>query len=670
MLKLELIALELLEYKLLDLSREKEIRGGVAGIWDIYHFLDQQQLVFSETERARFQFAEKELKRLTSTPKEARSAIDTFDALVLDSFDIAPQRAKTSVIRQATTQNDVTQPVNTELAATELAGLELDFGSSFDLGIESVNLKDTPPLLSSHPEFEKEQATLQALANKVWWHDIEEVIQQLAVRCRVEKDRNMARLLYAISRNIARYTEDHSAKIEQLEQFKVLIPVTDFDDPLVSFSNLESMTDLVRDIVTIIMSLGVKGTLYADVKLSTLNTLDFIKQVAFAVARDPYAGQHSALAATGPSSEQIRIAIQENAKELIREDLKKEQQYKLEQRLVATLEQEKRIKELFDQDVRHFLQSAKTFFDRLEPYIPKRLGGLANDPSLPHGVLFAEMPALAIKTVPAEASSLSLRLTKPIRFRLMGHIIGISVVAKDAVLMINKEERPLKDYLKLELNQHYLYAFKHEDYIHLKILDESRSLASRLAETMAVLFVLSSSHSEFLLRVIQTAAGVSMGGSQVIVESAISRLRELSSKAPSRRKALEGLLKGSAKALGISLEDNVLMSLVQRLITAMTVSPEDLSVVLESTDSTEAFVYQLADDPISLTIARQPTTLRKYRSKIGTITESVVVMTPGRIIGSFSRTLLQAFPGGTLMCARAKDEVAILYFENLHIPNL
>lgn len=665
MLKLELVALELLEYKLLDLGREKKVRGGVAAVWDIYHFLDQQQIVFTDGERARFQFAEKELKRLTSTPKAARSAIDTFDALVLDSFDIAPERANTAIAQQATMQQS---PIDT--ANTEPNHLAFDLDSAFDFDMESGNLKDTPPLLSSHPEFEKEQAKLQALANKVWWHNVEEVIQQLAVRCRVEKDRNMARLLYAISRNIARYTEDHSGKVEKLERFKVLIPVTDFDDPLVSFSNLESMTDLVRDIVTIIMSLGVKGTLYADVNLSNINTLDFIKQVAFAVAQDPYAGQRSALPAPGPSSDQIRIAIQENAKELIREDLKKEQQYKLEQRLAATLEQEKRVKELFDQDVKRFLQSAQTFFTRLEPYIPRRLGGLASDPSLPHGVLFAEMPALAIKTVPAEASSLNLRLTKPIRFRLMGHIIGISEVDKDAVLMIGKEEHPLKDHLKLELGQHHLYAFKHKDYIHLKFEDESRSLASRLAETMVVLFVLSSSQSELLLRVIQAASGVSMGGAQALVESAISRLRELSSKAPSRRKALEGLLMGSAKAQGISLEDNVMMSLVQRLITAMTVAPEDFSVVLEGTDNTEAFVYQLSDDPINLTIARQPTTLRKYRSKVGTVSESVVIMTPGRIIGSFTRTLLQPFPGGTLMCARAKDEIAILYFENLHIPNL
>ena len=164
----------------------------------------------------------------------------------------------------------------------------------------------------------------------------------------------------------------------------------------------------------------------------------------------------------------------------------------------------------------------------------------------------------------------------------------------------------------------------------------------------------------------KTAATISIGDSQTIIENAINRLRELSSNAPSRRQALEGLLQGAAKGNGISLPEHIMMGLTQRLITAMTVSPDDLTVVLEGTNHTEAFVHHLQNDPLSLTLGGQATTIRKYRPRSSNL-ESVVVMLPGRIVGSFVNSLLQPFPGGTLMCVRSNDQVAVLYFENMHI---
>ena len=657
MLRLEQVALELLEYKLKDLSENREVRGGVASVWDIHHFLEQTQISLSDTEKLRFSHASKELKRLGTAPGKVKTALDTFEELVLDSF------------------SDLS--VSTSLAPkpfddSEQEGLELSFETFDNLAVDAFesgsSYQSKSPTLTQNPDFEKEQMTLQSLAHAVWWHDMEEVIQQLAVRCRVEKDRSMARLLYGITRNMQQALESPDFK-EEFEQqaVRIRVPITDFDDPLVSFSNLESLSQLVREVIEIIMNLGMKGTVYADLQIDRSLSLGYVKRLAYTLARDPYAGKLSALSLKGPSSAQIRIAIQELAKEQLREDQLKQQKLELEARLQSVLEQERVMRSMLEQDVKRFMQSAETFFDRLEPFLPKSIGGEASDPSLPPGVLFAQNPALELKHIAKDASALTVNLSQPVRFVLSSNEIGLTRLEHGVTLMLNRYEYPLIDQLKLDIGQQKLYVFLKENYVHLKLQDDSKSLASNIAEAMAILFVLSSSVRDELLQIIKTAANVSMGTPQALIETAVLRLRDLSSKAPSRRTALDGLLRGAMKAHGLDLEENLIMGLVQRLITAMTVSAEDLTVVLESADSSQAFVHRLSDDPISLTIGKQATTIRKYKARAETKSESLVVMLPGRIVGSFTRNLIQPFPGGTLVCVRAADELAVLYFENTFI---
>ncbi|MCA9835661.1 MAG: hypothetical protein KC422_02055 [Trueperaceae bacterium] len=660
MIRLEQVALELLEYKLKDISDNRDVRGGVASAWDLHHFLDKAQLTLSETEKARFSTAAQELRRLGTAPGKVKSALDTFEELVLDSFSDLGSGQNTASAHFEEVHQEI---------------LEANFESFDNYAIDAFGV--TPEavsksaVLSTEPEFEREQSSLQDLASIVWWHDMEEVIQQLAVRCRVEKDRSMARLLYAITRNIQQalnspsFSEDFAQGIVQVQ-----IPITDFDDPLVSFSNLESLTQLVKDVIESIVHLGMKGTIYADLGIDRSYALDYTKRLAVAIAKDPYAGKLSAVPSKGPSSAQIRIAIQELAKEPLREDERKQQKLELEARLQLTLEQERRLKSMLEQDSKRFMQSAQAFFDRLEPFLPQRVGGQASDPSLPPGVLFALNPALVLTQIPKDAKAVTIRLNKePVRLMLSSNEIGISQLEHGITLMINHYEYPLIDQLKIDMRQQKLYAFLKDDYIHLKLKDDSKSLAASLAEAMAVLFVLSSSQRDELLKVIKTAANVAVGEPQMIIENAIQRLRDLSDRAPSRRRALDGLLRGAARALATDIEENLMMGLVQRLITAMAVSSDDLTVVLEGTDSTQAFVHQLGNDPLSLTIGKQMTTIRKYKARSESATESLVVMLPGRIIGSFTRTLIQPFPGGTIICVRAADELAVLYFENTFIES-
>jgi len=593
MIKLEQIALELLEFKVANIEAGEETDSSGVPIWDLHHFLEQEFGLLSSDEQLRLETVSASLKRHAFVPSKPKSALDTFDALVLDSF------SGFEGLMSPVPQSDLANPSSLLDEGSEPSIDETSFSDdhvSFDFSLEGLSseastnalsdfsgfgFEDNKPAatLTDNPAFEKEQQILQRLASKVWWHNMEEVIQQLAIRCRVEKDRSMSRLLYALSRNLERYMNSPEQDVTTIQP-KVLIAVTDYDDPLVSFNNLETLNILVRDVVEIIMDLSTNGSLHEDAHLDKELTLDFVKRLTNAIVKDPYMGKLGSIESKGPSSEQIKIAIQELGKERLRDDQKQKQQEQLEARLQTTLMQEKHMENLFKQDVEKFTNAAHVFFEQLEPYLPKRVGGPADDPSLAGGVLFATNPVLNLSQVPKKASAISIQLSGPLRLAILDHEIGLSPMDGSLLVLI--------------------YNFREQDYIHLMIQDNSSSLAMRLAESLAILFILSSEYKASLLSILRTTATLTMGDSQTLISNAIRRLNELSANTPSRRQTLEGLVKGAAKAKGLTLPENVSMSLINRLISAMTVSPDQLTVTLESADHSEAYVHKLSDDPLNI----------------------------------------------------------------------
>jgi hypothetical protein len=173
---------------------------------------------------------------------------------------------------------------------------------------------------------------------------------------------------------------------------------------------------------------------------------------------------------------------------------------------------------------------------------------------------------------------------------------------------------------------------------------------------------LRSDNRDELLLVLRAAANITVAEPQELIMQALGRLAEMSARAPSRRQAIEGLIRGAAKARRVTLSDNVIMGLVQRLYTAITASADDLEMVLAASDATESIVQPLSDEPINVTIGAQPLTIRKYSRRGSEVGDSVVVMLPGRVLGSFTTHLVQPFPGGALICVRSDEEIACLFF--------
>jgi hypothetical protein len=629
MLKPREMALELLEYKMSDLQGERNVSGGIASAWELYDYLCVEMNQLGLEQRKKLEDIGRHLRFLSETSNQSKVLADTFEALVIESFP-------------------------------ELSSTDVPMSSSTAYASAPPPLKQTLT-----PEQQEEQRVLKDLAKQVWNHDLELVLQQMAVQYRVERDRMTARLIYALGRNLDSYVSTSDfAKDTQLTSFQITEPIPELQDPLVSFNSAETILALLQEFVETVFSLGHEGQ-YKELKLPRTQVLDYLKRMALAVARDPYAGYFSLLARKGVNSQQIRAAIEQLPKEALRPDERQQKRQELESKLQMALANERKQRDFFVQETQQFALYIEEFFTKITPHLPARVGGKASDPQLPGGVLFAESPGLSLKAVPKEAKAVTVRVRGPVRFLLSGIDVAVMGVKGAFSLYVGGKEYALEPQQDIDLGKQRLFAFYKDQYLHLKLHDEVRSLATTLAEALAVFEVLRSPQREGLLKTLKAASNVTTGEPQEVVAQALSRFRELSGQAPNRKPVIDGLLRGAAKAEGVVLPDSVYTPVVQRFVSALTVTPQDVQRVLDNSDKTLSSIHKLGDDPITLNLGGQSLTLRLYKGKNDEGLESVVVLQPGRVLGTFSSYLLLPFLTGTLVCVRSSSDLAILYFDKV-----
>lgn len=621
MLKLESVALELLEYKVTEYRATRQVRGGVAAMWELFGHLNRQTSSLSQNERDRLEAVTQSLKLISDAPQGSATRAPDIDALVLGD----------------------------------------------ETGIELAE-HDAEPAVAAviSPEVREEQAVLQRLARRVWWEQLDEFVLKVAAGWRAERERQTARVMFGLLQNLQRNSVKKTfAQDVNLRGFEVIESIPEFNDPLVSLSDLDALAEIVRDLVNTIMTLGKPGSTFADLEVREANALAFMRQAALAVAQDPYAGRLSLIEHKGPSSKQLRLAIQEIAKERLPDGQRGAHRRELEKRLADTLALERHQRQMFQRDVMQFTDLVHAFFDRLADYLPTTVGGRAGGPQLEGGVLFAVNPALRWEVVPPGASALTVRLVGPVRFELAGKEIAVMGAGPSRSLFVDEREVLLQDRVVLDLERSRLSAFSEGDYVHFRFRDEGRSLAVRLAEALVVLFVLGDRSREDLLTVLKVLAGSVQGAPQDLVSRAVARASQVSARAPNRRQAVEGLLRGAARAAGISLDDNAVLGLVQRFIDAMMVDSNDLNQVLESVPGAESNVYQLTGEPLTVDLAGQKITVRQYRGRSHDAQESLVAMLPGQVLGSFTDYLIAPMGSGTLALVRGEQELAVLFAPDL-----
>ena len=632
MIKFEQIALELLEYKVADLKAQRRIAGGPGSAWDLYKVLVSRVDALRPVERDRFEEVSRTLRLFAEVPKTARRVTSTFD--------------------------------NLTLGGGQEPELSIDLASMSNAPVE------VPEYVEVAPEVREERAVLKRLARRAWWDELDDFIIKVAAGWRAERERSTARLLYATLRNLSRYSSRKTfVKDINLRNFTVDESIPERVDPLVSLSDLDSLAEIAREVVNLVTTIGKPNGPYSHLEIAEDSALDYVKRVALAVAQNPFAGRLSLHDRHGPNSKQIRLAIQELSKERLPDDQRSYQRRELEHRLSETLAHERNQRQMFQRDVLHYTDLVHAFFERLAKHLPTNVGGQAAGPQLQGGVLFGTNPALRWDSVPAGAEALTVHLIGPVRFLLDDIEVAVMGSEGSRMLFVDDEEYPLQPRMTIEIGDRKLLAYYEGGYLHLKIRNEGRHLATMVAEALAVFFVLSSEQREQLLALLKIVANTLQGEPQDLVSRAINRAAEVSAKAPNRRRAIEGLLRGAARAADVSVEENLILGLVQRFHAVMTASPLDLASLLEQNSEAEATVYQLTGEPLNIDVAGLKLTVRQYRGRGGDEHGSLVVMLPGKVLGSFAEYLIEPINSGTLLCVRGDQELAILFINGVPVES-
>src|SRR5690606_9066768 len=155
---------------------------------------------------------------------------------------------------------------------------DLVIGSSEDVELAEEEAPARPP---DTPEEREEHAVLQRLARRVWWDDLDGFVQQLAASWRSQRDRYAPRIVYAALQNLqANSTRSTFVRDTSLRGFRVVTPIPSLSDPLVSLSDVDSLSALARDVINLIITLGKEGSPYPDLVVPEAQALQYVRQLA------------------------------------------------------------------------------------------------------------------------------------------------------------------------------------------------------------------------------------------------------------------------------------------------------------------------------------------------------------------------------------------------------
>ncbi len=669
-MKVEHLALELLEYKTQDLVAGKTLGSDAIPVKVLYTYLNKMRVKLSASEKQRLLAVQKQLKARAKAKKTGTSTLSQHVSQPVSQPD--QRAAKAFDLASFATEFDTESDADAESDTARRQAGEIDLFGGFDddepqnqpAPTATAPTKPKRIIRLSDAELQ-EQETLKQLAQHVWWDGINQRLQNLAMTYRAEPNRHTVRLVYATLRNLALFSKLPAfAKDPALQSFKVKKPIPEYSDPLLSLNDLESLTALMSDMVTTILDFKDPRETYSALDIDEHEVLPYMRRLALAVASDPYAGKLSLVPSKDVTSGQLRMAITQLEREPLGEAVKREQRQQFEARLKEALHQEKNQHEMFDRDVQTYTRAMNDFFDTLEGLLPQRVGGRCKTPQLSGGVLFAENPALRLDTVPPDAKSVTLRLKGPTRFQLAGIDIAISGSAQRGwhVLVKNREE-PLSSPTHIDLEGARLNVFEKNGYVHAVVQHHDRPLHTLIAESMAVYQVMRAAQNKHTAHVIGMATGITPDSSDN-ARQAVRRLLELSNNAHDRSKAVKGFLLGAARVVGQQDADkDALNSIVVAMQLTMDAPNMQLAEVVQNVDPQRTALYTLGSKPVKVNVAGQPLTVRKYQARVygHDLPESVVVMAPGRPLGSFNDYMLQPLSGGIAIFVRASHELAVLH---------
>ncbi len=640
------LTLELLEYKMDDLRNRRPIRGGADSLWELLREIDELRPRLDPEQVQRLDELNRELGRREGAPAGEASggpAPDFDDLLVGDeSAEAGP-------------------------APRELGALDLDLG-----GGTGPAADDDAPLATEDrpatPQQKAEQVALQRLAQRVFGREIERFAEGVAAGWRAERERVTARLLYATMRNFERYRDSEAFVHDaNLRSFTVQQPIPQRMDPLVSLSDVDSLVVIARDVIDAVRTLLDREPAPRIPRSASLNHL---RGMALAVARDPYAGKRAAASPPGPSASELRSALADLARQRLPDWQRQARRHDLEARLRERQELERSQVAMLRRDQSRFTAHVEAFFARLEQLLPRSVGGSAEEPQLSGGVLFAVTPALRRGELSPDSTELTLRAAGAVRLPFAGRDLVVTVHGDERHLYIGSTEIPLDADRTVRIGEDEIETFVEGTYLHVRLRVSGGSLAARVAAAAATLHVLAGDRRDERLAVLRMIAPGAPGTPSALVGEALRRAGQIVAKAPEARSALVKLMHGAARAVGVELDGDWLAAFVARAQLAIGGSAErldDALMMLAETDpaADPPQLVPFLGDPVDVAVGGRTVTIRLYGVRGA---DHLVAMLPGQVIGSFREQLVERMGAGTFVCVHGEQQLVVGYLPSVTIP--
>jgi hypothetical protein len=639
------LTLELLEYKMDDLRNRRPVRGGTDSLWELRRELDELRPRLDPGQVERLERLNRELGRRESAlvdESAVRSAPDFDDLLVAGDAPAAPP------------------------APGSLEALDLDLGGAGTADDDAPLATEDRPVT---PQQKAEQAALQRLAQRVFGREIERFAEGVAAGWRAERERVTARLLYATMRNFELYRDSEAFVHDaNLRSFTVQQPIPQRMDPLVSLSDVDSLVVIARDVIDAVRTLRDREP---APRIPRSGSLNHLRGMALAVARDPYAGKRAATSPPGPSASDLRSALADLARQRLPDWQRQARRQDLEARLRERQELERSQASMLRRDQSRFTAHVEAFFARLEQLLPRSVGGSAEEPQLSGGVLFAVTPALRRSELSPESTELTLRAAGAVRLPFAGRDLVVTVHGEERHLYIGSTEIPLDADRTVRIGEDEFETFVEGTYLHVRLRASGGSLAARVAAAAATLHVLAGERRDERLAVLRMIAPGAPGTPSALVGEALRRAAQIVSKAPDTRGALAKLMHGAARAVGVELDADWLASFVARAQLAIGGSAERLddALLMLSESDPAAEPPQLVPfpgDPVDVAVGGRTVTIRRYGIRGA---DHLVAMLPGQVIGSFREQLVERMGAGTFVCVHGEQQLVVGFLPSIAIPS-
>ena len=441
-------------------------------------------------------------------------------------------------------------------------------------------------------EEEEELERIRALAVKVWLYDLRRELDKLSFSFRFEPGRNTVRLIYAIMRNLQRYSKNPDfAEDIHLDHFKVIEAFPDYDNPLVPLRRLEDIRAVTDVFVQTIFSFKSKGSEYKHLKIPQEGVLEYLQKFAYLVAENPYAGKMTLIENSHPESQRIKEAIQMVEMDDIGFEAKRIERARLEKKLANALSSEEANSSMFKRDLRLYHEAVTNLFRWLYILLPSNVGGMATLPKLEGDIIAAKNPALKRYRQATDSDAITLQLSGPVRCHLDSLEVAVIKTGNVWDLFCGEESTELNELTQIDASGRQIEAFVESDYLHLRVANKSRTLPQLLSEGLLLHWMIVEEVFDDFAMILKFITNISASTSQLHMIRSIRQFIKLCEQSQNSLQAMMGFVNAAQKTCDTRLTNEIVNEFFQKIELLLDAGGSRLTKVLEFFGLQDSKIY-------------------------------------------------------------------------------